>query len=65
MVSGKRGGDDKKLSKKLEQKIVNELSSSPEGGTSPLGPLSDASVRALLIDLIITLNASFPDYDFS
>jgi len=34
-------------------------------GTSPLGPLSDASTRRLLIDLIATMNASFPDHDFS
>jgi hypothetical protein len=30
-----------------------------------LGDLSSNSTRRLLIDLISTLNASFPDYDFS
>jgi len=64
--SCKRAGEDKKLSKMLEQQYVEELASSPGGlGTSPLGPLSDSSTRRLLIDLISTMNASFPDYDFS
>lgn len=30
-----------------------------------IGTLSESSTRRLLIDLISTLNASFPDYDFS
>jgi hypothetical protein len=30
-----------------------------------LGDMSNMSTRRLLIDLISTLNASFPDYDFS
>lgn len=34
-------------------------------GSSPLGPLSDSTTRRLLIDLISTMNASFPDHDFS
>lgn len=34
-------------------------------GSSPLGPLSESTTRRLLIDLISTMNASFPDHDFS
>ena len=33
--------------------------------TSPLGPMSSSQSRRLLIRLIGTLNATFPDYDFS
>lgn len=33
--------------------------------STSLGDLSTNSTRRLLIDLISTLNASFPDYDFS
>lgn len=32
---------------------------------SPLGNFHDSSTRRLMTDLILTLNASFPDYDFS
>lgn len=64
--SCKRAGEDKKLSKVLEQQYVDELASGPSSlGSSPLGPLSDSSTRRLLIDLISTMNASFPDHDFS
>mmetsp|Transcript_52753 Transcript_52753/g.120222 ORF Transcript_52753/g.120222 Transcript_52753/m.120222 type:complete len:125 (+) Transcript_52753:99-473(+) len=65
--SCKRAGEDKKLSKVLEQQYAEELASSPSSalGSSPLGPLSDSGTRRLLIDLISTMNASFPDHDFS
>ncbi|CAM9432893.1 unnamed protein product [Chrysoparadoxa australica] len=64
--SCKKAGDDKKLSKTLEASM-KELGESPASyGSSPnFGRLSDASVRRILIDLICTMNASFPDYDFS
>lgn len=32
---------------------------------SPLGDFHDTSAQRLMTDLILTLNASFPDYDFS
>lgn len=32
---------------------------------SPLGDFHDSSTQRLMTDLILTLNASFPDYDFS
>eukprot|EP00761_Pharyngomonas_kirbyi_P013761 gb/GECH01013790.1/.p1 GENE.gb/GECH01013790.1/~~gb/GECH01013790.1/.p1 ORF type:complete len:246 (+),score=60.28 gb/GECH01013790.1/:1-738(+) len=70
--------DDKKLSKNLEQKLLNELfhnaqneedllSKSPTSpiAESPFGPLSLSSSRKTLIHLIATLNASYTDYDFS
>lgn len=43
------------------------LSSSSAGtsASSPLGDLSDSATRKLLVYLISTLNAAFPDYDFS
>lgn len=63
--SCKRAGEDKKLMKKLEQQYNEEIATSPCSFDSPLGALSDSSSRRLLIDLISTLNASFPDYDFS
>jgi len=62
----KRAGEDKKLSKLLEQQYAEEVASSPSLlGSSPLGPLSESTTRRLLIDLISTMNASFPDHDFS
>jgi len=65
--SCKRAGEDKKLSKVLEAKIVEDLAATPRNRTrsSSLGDLSSGSARRLLIDLISTMNASFPDYDFS
>ena len=60
--SCKRAGDDKKLAKVLECKVAEDLKE--QGGgvsrTSSLGDLSNTSTRRLLIDLISTLNASFP-----
>lgn len=68
--SCKRAGEDKKLSKVLEAKMMESLQSDDESiptrkRSSSLGDLNDVSTRRLLIDLISTLNASFPDYDFS
>ena len=71
LYSCKLAGDDKRVSKSLEQHYIEELQAlgagtSPVGaGTSPVGPLSDSSSRRTLINLILTLNASFPDYEFS
>lgn len=39
-------------------------SSAGAAGTSPLGSVVDSSTRKLLINLILTLNNSFADYDF-
>ncbi|CAE7551989.1 Maf1, partial [Symbiodinium microadriaticum] len=65
--SCKRAGEDKKLSKVLEAKLVEDLTMDPpvRKRSTSLGDLSEVSTRRLLIDLISTLNASFPDYDFS
>lgn len=58
---------DKKLGKQLEQNYVREIEQTPSGafGTSPLGTFTQPQTRRLLINLICTLNASYPDYDFS
>ena len=67
VAAGKPAGDDKRLGKQLERQISEELAHSPSlsPSVSPLGPLTDSSTRRLLISLITTMNASFPDYDFS
>lgn len=73
LYSCKLAGTDKEVSKSLEQSYIDELAAldagtspaTPSAGTSPIGPLSDSSSRKTLITLILTLNASFPDYDFS
>lgn len=48
---------------------VNLLSPSPPPSSSSnkttLGDFSELATRRLMTDLILTLNASFPDYDFS
>ena len=72
--SCKRAGQDKKLAKSLEtiyQQSKNDsaLSGGSLLSTSPnsvsIGSLADSNTRKLLINLISTMNASFPDYDFS
>jgi hypothetical protein len=68
--SCKQARVEKKLSKEiernLERSIENEYPSmSPILSGSPLGPLNESSTRKLLVSLITTMNASFPDYDFS
>ncbi len=70
-ATGKAAGEDKKLGKILEKQYATEAAldhtSSPKSPlltATPLGDLSEASTRRLLINLIATLNASFPDYDF-
>ncbi|TDH71308.1 hypothetical protein CCR75_005724 [Bremia lactucae] len=64
--SCKKAGSDKRLAKSLElyyqqemEEVNNPLS------VSPLGPLAAPATRKVLINLISTMNASFPDYDFS
>ena len=65
--SCKPAGDDKRVGKQIERQISTELAHSPHLSPtmSPLGPLTDIHTRKLLISLITTMNASFPDYDFS
>jgi hypothetical protein len=62
--SCKLAGLDKKLSRSLEADVA-EGSSPADMGKSPMGPLSEASSRKTLIYLILTLNHTYPDYDFS
>lgn len=54
----------------LEAKIIEdcakaELTAPVRTRATSIGDLSSGLTRRLLIDLISTLNASFPDYDFS
>jgi len=64
----KNVGSDKELFRRLN-KQYELLSKSPEYhyelSVSPFGPLSLSTSRRTFISLISTLNASFPDYDFS
>lgn len=66
--SCKLAGVDKKLSRSLDQEVINCIATSPSPqvySVSPVGPLTDASSRKTLIYLILTLNHMYPDYDFS
>ncbi|RUP45340.1 repressor of RNA polymerase III transcription Maf1 [Jimgerdemannia flammicorona] len=70
--SCKSAGTDKKLYKQLENKYILDFSHSfvsPDNHFShvgsPLGPMDQPSSRKTLFYLIGTLNATFPDYDFS
>eukprot|EP00753_Platysulcus_tardus_P015144 PLAT4835.2.p2 GENE.PLAT4835.2~~PLAT4835.2.p2 ORF type:complete len:254 (+),score=85.73 PLAT4835.2:281-1042(+) len=51
--------EGRRLSAILDELAVGEPS------PSPLGDLADVSTRALLVNLICTMNEAFPDYDFS
>ncbi|KAL6772294.1 hypothetical protein ACKKBG_A29665 [Auxenochlorella protothecoides x Auxenochlorella symbiontica] len=62
--SCKLAGLDKKLSRSLEEEVM-ESSSPSELSKSPVGPLVDSSSRKTLIYLILTLNHIYPDYDFT
>jgi len=62
--SCKRAGEDKKLSKSLDQKYAEDYTNE-ETSSSSLGNMSRISTRKLLIDLLQTMNASFVDHDFS
>ncbi|CAM6091576.1 unnamed protein product [Calypogeia fissa] len=63
--SCKLAGMDKKLSRSLEQEVLDSLCFLPNLSTSPVGPLSSSASRKTLIYLILTLNHMYPDYDFS
>mmetsp|Transcript_18813 Transcript_18813/g.61452 ORF Transcript_18813/g.61452 Transcript_18813/m.61452 type:complete len:232 (+) Transcript_18813:255-950(+) len=64
--SCKLAGFDKKLSRSLEQEVLNMITASPSSfSTSPVGPLTDSSCRKTLVFLILTLNHMYPDYDFA
>jgi len=65
--SCKRAGADRKLYNDLEKQYKAELVHSPTESlsVSPFGPMEQKKSRETLIELISTLNASFPDYDFS
>jgi len=65
--------DDKRLFRSLEQQhaegSLSRSNSLDQGSAtspnSPIGDLADHQTRKKLVHLIATLNASYPDYDFS
>ncbi|KAI8814717.1 Maf1 regulator-domain-containing protein [Cladochytrium replicatum] len=73
--SCKNSGDDRKLRNHLETKYLEvgdelsaSLGTSPEmalSPSSPFGPLSQSTSRKTMFYLLATLNAAYPDYDFS
>ena len=75
--SCKLAGSDKAYSAKLQASLEREAeeaatstsggggASSPLLGKSPVGPLSEAHSRKTLVQLILTLNAAHPDFEFS
>ncbi len=67
--AGKLAGADKRAAKEITHAVESELSHHPaphlSNSMTPLGDLHEASTRQLLVSLITTLNASYPDYDFS
>jgi len=70
--SCKAAGSDKRLAKSLEKNLAADMTKprhSPghkiESKSPCLGSMSDSSTRKLYTYLIGTMNASFPDYDFS
>ena len=62
--SCKMTSQDKRFVKALDKQYA-EAGAGAGHVVSPLGPLADTSTRRLLANLILTMNASFPDYDFS
>ncbi|KAF7728909.1 RNA polymerase III-inhibiting protein maf1 [Apophysomyces ossiformis] len=72
ILPGKSAGSDKKLFKQLESKYNVDLSSgslSPDEQlqiiVSPFGRLDQSAPRKTFFYLLATLNAAFPDNDFS
>jgi hypothetical protein len=64
--SCKLAGIDRKLSRSLEQQVLEYLAQSPDDrSSSPMGPLCSTASRRTLIHLILTMNHIYPDYDFS
>lgn len=69
--SGKLAGSDKRAAKEITHAVDSQLSHSAvqqhaslANSQTPLGDLHEPSTKQLLVSLITTLNASFPDYDF-
>uniref|UniRef100_A0A7S0BBV0 Repressor of RNA polymerase III transcription n=1 Tax=Rhodosorus marinus TaxID=101924 RepID=A0A7S0BBV0_9RHOD len=60
---------DKELSKSLDRRFNEEMERSQRSpqylSLSPVGPLTESTSRRTLLNLICTLNAAYPDYDFS
>ncbi len=64
----RKKGDSTDLSNPSRSRSDSFLTTSSTSSdllNSPLGDFHDSSTQRLMTDLILTLNASFPDYDFS
>lgn len=56
---------EREQTQQLEAQYREELASASKPvQKSSLGSMEDAATRKLLINLIMTMNATFPDYDF-
>ena len=65
LYSCKETTADKRLRKELEKTYAAQIKETPDlYSTSPLGSMHQPKVRRNLINMIITMNAAFPDYDF-
>lgn len=75
LLPGKLAGSDKRAAKEITHAVDSQLSHSAvalqqhaslanSASQTPLGDLHEPSTKQLLVSLITTLNASFPDYDF-
>ena len=71
--AGKLAPSEKRLASSLDKQLINELGGAEEhamptsispASASPLGSVNEAGTRKLLINLILTLNNTFADYDF-
>jgi hypothetical protein len=75
--SCKLAGADKRAAKEITNAVESELTAQQQqlsphsmpaasmASITPLGDLREPATRQLLVSLITTLNASYPDYDFS
>ena len=55
--------EDKRVLKDITRQYGSDTSP-PSSSKSPIGSMKQPSTRKLLSQLIVTLNSSFPDYDF-
>mmetsp|Transcript_47035 Transcript_47035/g.110819 ORF Transcript_47035/g.110819 Transcript_47035/m.110819 type:complete len:233 (-) Transcript_47035:1404-2102(-) len=73
IYSCKLASSEKRLASSLDRQLVQDLGTPEEGGwnqsispasASPLGSMNEVHTRKLLINMILTLNNTFADYDF-
>jgi len=73
IYSCKLAPSEKRLASSLDKQLIHELGPTEDQGlphsispasASPLGSVNEVATRKLLINLILTLNNTFADYDF-